>query len=185
MAFLSAVGHVFSDIVGGIVGGAASEWRRKLGEKAGEEIKRVLLPTRGEVMAELLRHGDQTNDLVRLLEDANRNKFVKVGGSRYTENWIVNMLLKVRLEDREWVYLVLSRLCEQSRERLFTHLNILHNDGFLQWLAVAKDVIEETLPGFVGASDMNAANEKLCEVRDKLAANVARERKGWRTWRSI
>lgn len=177
--WLSALGHFASDVVGTMLGIQVTEERRKAAEIAGTELKRVLMPDREDVMKEILYLGDEAKSLFDLLTEAEHG-FIEMEGKRYAENWIINMLLKVDAEDRGWVFRILNEVLEvQGREEFFTHLEILHNDGWLQYLKLVKaevgEVIEsvkEKLPGSkelkrrLGSVD-EALNDAILQFRAK------------------
>lgn len=182
--WLSALGHFFGDVLGGVIGArlGGADWRQKAPEEVMKGFQRVLILDRENVMKELLLLGDEGAELVALLREANRRGFITVRGVRYTENWIVNMLLKIEPQDRQWVYPLLNELCLPDREELFTFLEILYNDGWLQWLQVAKEIAAERL-GPAIRSAMGSArnlNTKLSPARGKLRRQAAT--RGWRSW---
>lgn len=180
--WLSAAGHLFSDILGGVIGAQVADLRGKATQEVAAEVRRVFLPDREDVMKELLFLGDGARELIELLKKANRDGFVTVHGKRYTENWIVTMLLKIEPEDRQWVYSFLNEAYTHGEEEFFTLLEILHNDGVFQWLQVAKAVAGKKLRSAIAAADLGATelNVKLQPTRDKLRARA--EKKGWRAW---
>jgi len=133
-------------------------------ERAGVELKKVLTPHREEVMKELLALGENGAVIVKLLREANEKKFITTtiqGESikRYSENWIVNMLLKIDAEDRQWVYALLNDICERDRNEFFTHLEILCNDGLVQWVHIFYATLKDHLPKW---------DEKLKPIADRL-----------------
>jgi len=140
-------GDVLAAIAGGLLGAKLAETnlKAKVLEEVGNGIRKQLTPNREEVMKELLLLDENGAALVELLEEANNKRFFPLGKKRYPENWIINMLLKIPLEDRPWVYPILNRICKKNREKFFTHLEILCNDGFLQWAVVSKESIKDGL----------------------------------------
>lgn len=182
--WLSVVGHFASDVLGGIVGARlGGDWREKATEQATAELKRILLPDREDVMKELLYLGDAAASLVALLRKANQTGFVTAAaGKRYSENWIVNMLLKIEPQDREWVYTILNAICEQDEEEFFSHLEILHNDGFVKLLERLRADLFKRGSAIATAMETKATelNHKLLRTRVRLYAQAGR--KGWRSW---
>lgn len=143
--WLSAVGHFASDVIGAALGFQAVEARKKAAEAAGAEIKRVLMPDRAHIMQELLALGDETEELVELLKKAEEG-FIKVGKKRYLENWIVSMLLKIEPRYRQPVFQQLNEVLRTKGEAdFFTYLEILHNDGWAQYLKLAQVQISEAI----------------------------------------
>lgn len=146
-SWLSALGHFGSDILGGIIGARLGEsaGRAQLGAEIKARLEKVLvIPDREDVMKELLRLEREGAAIVRLLNRANAARgIVKVGDKYYTENFIISMLLKVEPQDREWVFSFLNGILERSEGEFFTQLEILHNDGYLQYLLVIKSVVGE------------------------------------------
>lgn len=178
--WLSAVGHFLSDILGGVVGAQVADLRGKATQEVAAEVRRVLLPDREDVMKELLLLGDGAKELIELLKKANRDGFVPVHGKRYTENWIVTMLLKIEPEDRQWVYLLLNEAYTQGEEEFFTLLDILHNDGWFQWLQVVKAVMGKKFQSAITAASLGAMTLNLKPYADELAARAAE--KGAKSW---
>lgn len=172
--WLSAIGHVISDVAGAIIGTRLGDgWKQRAAEEAGAELKRILLPDREDILKELLNLGDEAEELVRLLKEANRVGFIIEQDTRYTENWIINMLLKIEPQDRQWVYPLLDEICGLDRAGFFTFLSILYNDGFLQWLQVAKAVTK------VGTGQLT---KKLRPYADNLAVRAAKKPTGRTLW---
>ncbi len=169
--WLSALGHFTSDVVGTMFGIQVAETRKKAAEVAGTELKRALMPDREDVMKEILYLGDEAKALHELLVEANELGFVVSEGKRRAESWIVNMLLKVDPRDRSWVFRMLNEaLAEQGRKEFFTHLETLHNDGWLQYLRLAKIVAGEKM------GKVKAKLPKLGDVVEQVdhwAANTA------------
>lgn len=181
--WLSAIGHVISDVAGAIIGTRLGDgWKQRAAEEAGAELKRILLPDREDILKELLNLGDEAEELVCLLKEANRTGFITVQSQRYTENWIVNMLLKVEAKDRLWVYPLLNDICRQDHGEFFTLLEILHNDGFAQWLQVAKAVLGEKAGSAYAVLDKAALKQskKLQPTARRLRAEA--KVRGWRSW---
>lgn len=144
--WLSAVGHFVSDVAGAALGFQWAESRRQTAETVGKEVRRVLMPDRKEIMREILYLGDKVKALFDLLVEAEESGFVEVDGKRKAENWIINMLLKVDTPDRGWVFRLLNEVLEtQGRKEFFAHLNVLHNDGWLQYLKLVKAQFDEAI----------------------------------------
>ena len=170
--WLSALGHFTSDVVGTMLGIQVAETRGKAAEAAGKELRRVLMPDREDIMKEILYLGEDAKNLHDLLVEAEHG-FVEVEGKRYRENWIINMLLKVDSKDRGWVFRMLNEVLSQDRKDFFTHLEILHNDGWLQYLRLAKIVVEEKM------GEVKTKLPKFSDVVervDRWAANTATPR---------
>lgn len=167
--FLSAIGHFFGDVLGGFIGARlVGDLREKATEEAAKEVQRVLSPDREDVLKDLLRLGDEAAAILKLIGEANREGFVTVQERRYTENWIVNMLLKIEPKDRAWVYPILNAVLALNREEFFTLLEVLHNDGFLQWMQVLRAVVKEKLQPVT--QQINTLAGQLETIRDQVKA---------------
>lgn len=178
--WLSALGHLASDVAGGIIGAKVGEdLRRVTAEHAGAELKRVLLPDRAKVMAALLYLGEDGEALINLLREANAKGFIELpSGKRYRENWIVNMLLKIEVDDQPWVYPILNDACAADREKFFTLLETLHNDVVWRRLQDAGDFTKRTAAALNTAA--GKANLKLRPTADSLRSEA--RQKGLGSW---
>jgi hypothetical protein len=162
-------GDVMAVILGSIFGAKLAEGHLKTEvlKKAGEELRKNLTPNREEVMKELLILGENGDAIVNLLKEANAQKFIQCGSKRYMENWIINMLLKIKPEDRQWGYALLNEICERSREEFFTFLEILCNDGIMQWATIAKESVKDWLKATgIDLSELNKKAKKFAEKID-------------------
>lgn len=174
--WLSAIGHFVSDVVGTVLGVQVVETRKKVAEAAGVKLKDVLMPDRTHIMQELLALGDDTKELVDLLKRA-EDGFIRVGKKRYLENWIINMLLKIEPKYRQPVFLQLNEVLETKGEaEFFTYLEILHNDGWAQylklfWIQISEAIIKvrEKLP----KERVAEALKNSATATDQWAANKA------------
>lgn len=161
-----AAGHVFNEIV---IGGIVGPWvRDKLGilfttpgapevtrEEAAEARQRArerrerLERERSDLMRDLLwlKHRDKidVDAIVDLLTELNQPpRFIRVFNRRYTEEWLVQMLVKVEVGHRGWVYPVLNKVLKDgNRERFIALLETYDNDEWIQFIAVAWDVMKE------------------------------------------
>lgn len=140
-------GDAIAAITGGALGAkwAETNIKTEILKQAGNEVKQHFTPNREEVMKELLLLGEDGADIVTLLEEANQKRFIKCRKKRYPENWIINMLLKVKPKDRQWVYTLLNESCKNDRCKFFTFLEILCNDGLTQYLHIAKEMAKDLL----------------------------------------
>ena len=178
-AWLSVIGHFIGDIFGGAVGGAIGrkierqEIPRGLGEAAGKAAYDVLMPDREDVMKALMYY--QCASIIKLLEEMNeRGGILKIGGRYQYEHKVVNLLLKVKEKDRQWVFTKLNRICRMSREEFFTYLEIMHNDGWKQILSMAEIFMDEKLAK-VGEKALEY-DRKLQPTLKKLRADVQKEK---------
>lgn len=157
--WLDAIRHVISDTFGGIIGGfigskldGAASASAGVGNAVGTRIKERIDLDRQDLMQTLFslkyRDGVDVDALVDLLVEMNRPpRFLLVFGRHFTEDWVVEMLLKVKSEYRGLVYPVLNEVLRQGdRERFFSLLETYDNDGWVHFLAVVWDVVIKTLP---------------------------------------
>jgi len=122
-------------------GDERKETPKKLTEAAAQGLLRGLLPDREDVVKELERLGRDGEVILRLLEEANveHGGVIEVsmphgGTKRYTENWVVNRLLDVKVKkDRDWTLSRLNRLCAGDRAAFMARLELLHNDWYKQY----------------------------------------------------
>src|SRR3989344_4286473 len=172
-SWLSAIGHVVSDFFGGAAGGFAAEMFRgrkeeaakSFGEAVGKEAKRVLMP--------------DCDAIINLLEEMNNaNGILEIKGAYQYENKVINLLLKVEEEDRQWVFAVLNSVCSRDRAKFFTLLEIMHNDGLRQMVSIAKLMIKEGAKKTGGAIDRGASGlaSGLKTFREGLAQHGIKRR---------
>ncbi len=169
-------GDALATIFGGMLGAkwAETSIKTEILKQTGDGLKKHLTPNREEVMKELLRLGDDGTAIVELLQEANREKgFIKCGSKRYPENWIVNMLLKIKLKDRQWEYALLNEMCKNDRGEFFTLLEILCNDGLNQYLSVVKDIAKDLLKR-KKTKKSKSKNTKFLKKADREAARIGR-----------
>jgi hypothetical protein len=143
---ISDVGAAF---IGGIFGsqihgGPERAERVGIAEAVGAQVRRAIFPPdREDVMRELLNLGEDAAAIMSLLREANEKGFVTVDNQKYTENWIISMLLKVEPRYRTATFLLLNEKCEESRKEFFSYLQIEYSNGFAQMWAVLIDDFNE------------------------------------------
>lgn len=188
--WLSAVGHFFSDVVGGAVGAMWAEGglsrsaaAKAAGGKLAETVVASLTPDREDIMKALIFHlgeGDE-NAILSLLIEAQGQHCIPMGHVFYPENWIINMLLKIEERDRKWVFEILNEVCKRDRKKFFALLEILHNDGVFQWFHILRRLAAQHID--LAVIDAYFA-QKAQDLRDspwrrRLHERAERQRRGF------
>lgn len=157
--FATVSGDVLAAGIGAVAGVLGADWLKgdlketlvSIGKKAGEKATKQLLLDREDISKELMRLRENGRAILRLLERANAQGGileVRVGDrrvKRYLEHEIVSLLLKVEPKDRQWFFAKLNALLERNPREFFAHLEIIRNDGWLQYLKLAKAIVGEAI----------------------------------------
>ena len=157
--------------------GRKEEAAKSFGEAVGKEAKRVLMPDREDIMKALLNF--KCDAIINLLEEMNNaNGILEIKGAYQYENKVINLLLKVEEEDRQWVFPVLNSVCSRDRAKFFTLLEIMHNDGLRQMVSIAKLMIKEGAKKTGGSIDRGASGlaSGLKTFREGLAQHGIKRR---------
>lgn len=177
--WVSAIGHFFSDVLGGAVGAMWAEGglsrsaaAKTAGGKLTEAVVANLMPDREDIMKALIFHlgeGNENAILGLLIEAQEQHCILMAGHAPYPENWIINMLIKIEERDRKWVFEILNEVCKRDRKRFFALLEILHNDGVFQWFHILHRVAAEHI-------DMAAINARLSQATTRIHNSEWRQR---------
>lgn len=196
VGLISAAGDVGAAILGGALGtrwadgkdlkGQVKDITKEQAKEVAEKITKHLVLDRESVLKALLLLRDEGLGIIHLLERAQLNGgAVAVGGKRYTEDWVVRMLQTIDPGDRPWVYAVMNSVLEKQGEvTFFAMLEVLHNNGWIQWLQRAAEIagpqLRKLQPLLEG---MNAASREVArshdELNQRLRATNRRNRRRW------
>lgn len=146
-SWVSAFGHVLSDVFGAALGFAFVEQRKATAERVGKVIHdKVIISSdvRAGVMKDLILCGKECLPLLRLFEDANRVGYVfDPHGHRMLEARLVDLFAKIRPQDRPWVYRYWAGVYQANPGRFFALVNMINDDGWLQMIILARDLARD------------------------------------------
>lgn len=146
-----------------------------------EVIHAVFKERDDELLKDLLLLEEGSEAIRKLLAEANRRGFVKVGGKIYFESLIERLLRSIKPEDRPTAYRILNEACSRSWEEFFGLLDVVHNDTWLQVLRAAHELTNEKLVELEPRFEV--LNKELQPTAEKLRARA--EKKGWQAWADI
>lgn len=186
MAFFTALGDVGAAILGGVLG---ARWSDKATgkEKAAELLKKgveiaapYLKPDREDILKELDRLGSLGQGILDLIEKANltggiiriRDASGKVT-ARKTENWLMNMLLKVEPCDRQAFLARLNTFLEdKGAAALIARLETLDNDWYVQYPRMLAEIFTDKMPT---KAQLVAADQKVADAINGLCDWLAKK----------
>lgn len=157
----------------------ADRGKEKVASEVVKGVVQTILQERDdELLKDLLQLEKNGEEILKILEEANHQGFVKVGGKIYREGLIERLLRSIEPKDRSTVFRNLNEACARSREEFFGLLGVLHNDNWVQVMRVTSKLASEELDKL--QPHFRRIRRKLRPTADRLSAEA--KRKGWRSW---